>query len=106
MSLIILSLFFFLMLRRPPRTTLDRSSAASYVYNRQVDDSVLASIEYGVEHLGANLILVMGHSSCGAVKAAFTTPPGTDTGSPYINALVAEVQPLSLIHISEPTRPY
>ena len=29
------SLFFFLMIRRPPRSTLDRSSAASDVYKRQ-----------------------------------------------------------------------
>ena len=32
MSLIV----FFLMIRRPPRSTLDRSSAASDVYKRQV----------------------------------------------------------------------
>ena len=30
-----MSLFFFLMIRRPPRSTLDRSSAASDVYKRQ-----------------------------------------------------------------------
>ena len=29
--------FFFLMIRRPPRSTLDRSSAASDVYKRQVN---------------------------------------------------------------------
>ena len=29
------SFFFFLMIRRPPRSTLDRSSAASDVYKRQ-----------------------------------------------------------------------
>src|SRR5678816_3730416 len=29
-------IFFFLMIRRPPRSTLDRSSAASDVYKRQV----------------------------------------------------------------------
>ena len=29
------SYFFFLMIRRPPRSTLDRSSAASDVYKRQ-----------------------------------------------------------------------
>ena len=34
--LLICSLFFFLMIRRPPRSTLDRSSAASDVYKRQV----------------------------------------------------------------------
>ena len=33
----VLGLFFFvLMIRRPPRSTLDRSSAASDVYKRQV----------------------------------------------------------------------
>ena len=31
-------LFFFLMIRRPPRSTLDRSSAASDVYKRQVEE--------------------------------------------------------------------
>src|SRR5678815_3857302 len=31
--------FFFLMIRRPPRSTLDRSSAASDVYKRQVPAS-------------------------------------------------------------------
>ena len=30
-----LVVFFFLMIRRPPRSTLDRSSAASDVYKRQ-----------------------------------------------------------------------
>ena len=33
-------LFFFLMIRRPPRSTLDRSSAASDVYKRQDVDLV------------------------------------------------------------------
>ena len=31
-------MFFFLMIRRPPRSTLDRSSAASDVYKRQAGD--------------------------------------------------------------------
>jgi carbonic anhydrase len=30
----------------------------------------LGSIEYAVEHLGTPLIVVLGHRSCGAVKAA------------------------------------
>ena len=35
------SLVFFLMIRRPPRSTLDRSSAASDVYKRQgLDEAV------------------------------------------------------------------
>jgi carbonic anhydrase len=35
-----------------------------------VDRSVMASLEYGAEHLHIPLMVVMGHESCGAVKAA------------------------------------
>ncbi len=34
------------------------------------DNSVLGSIEYGVEHLKTPLLVVLGHSKCGAVTAA------------------------------------
>ena len=35
-----------------------------------VDKAVLGSIEYAAVHLGVNLVIVMGHESCGAVGAA------------------------------------
>ena len=35
-----------------------------------VDKSILASLEYGAEHLHIPLLVVMGHEACGAVKAA------------------------------------
>ncbi|MDD6057051.1 MAG: carbonic anhydrase [Clostridiales bacterium] len=35
-----------------------------------VDETVLGSIEYGAEHLGSPLVVVIGHSCCGAVTAA------------------------------------
>ncbi|MFX0538333.1 carbonic anhydrase [Ornithinimicrobium sp. Y1847] len=35
-----------------------------------VDDYGLASLEYAVKYLGVSLIVVLGHSGCGAVKAA------------------------------------
>lgn len=34
-----------------------------------VDKLELGSIEYAVEHLGVNLVIVLGHESCGAVGA-------------------------------------
>ena len=34
-----------------------------------IDKHVLGSVEYAVEHLGSSLVVVMGHSSCGAVTA-------------------------------------
>lgn len=54
-----------------------------------VDPLALGSIEYGLEHLGVNLLVVLGHSNCGAVKA--TVDGGEAPGS--ISAIVAKIQP-------------
>ena len=35
-----------------------------------VNNDLLASLEYGIEFLGAPLVMVLGHSACGAVDAA------------------------------------
>ncbi|MCD7954629.1 MAG: carbonic anhydrase [Lachnospiraceae bacterium] len=35
-----------------------------------VDDSTLGSVEYAAEHLGCKLVVVLGHTCCGAVGAA------------------------------------
>ncbi|MFI3114975.1 MAG: carbonic anhydrase [Clostridia bacterium] len=35
-----------------------------------VDNVVLGSVEYGIEHLGAKVVIVLGHTHCGAVSAA------------------------------------
>ncbi len=35
-----------------------------------VNDDILGSLEYACKHAGAKLIVVLGHSGCGAVKAA------------------------------------
>ncbi len=37
-----------------------------------VDDVVLGSVEYACEHLGSPLVVVVGHTSCGAVTAALS----------------------------------
>ncbi len=37
-----------------------------------MDKSQLGSVEYAVEHLGAPLVVVMGHTGCGAVGAALS----------------------------------
>ena len=51
--------------------------------------STIASIEYAVAHLGVNLIVVLGHQSCGAVTAALA---GGDNGY-NLNHLVAHIVP-------------
>jgi carbonic anhydrase len=40
------------------------------VAGNYLDEDVLSSLEYGVAVLGTPLVMVLGHSSCGAVKAA------------------------------------
>jgi carbonic anhydrase len=48
----------------------------------------LGSIEYAAEHLGSLLLLVMGHESCGAVKAACSS----DSAPGNIGAIVRDMQ--------------
>src|SRR5678809_1047966 len=42
---------FFLMIRPPPRSTLDRSSAASDVYKRQINDTRVIYVKTGTSYL-------------------------------------------------------
>jgi carbonic anhydrase len=53
------------------------------------DAIALGSIEYAAEHLGSQLLVIMGHESCGAVKAAC----GADHAPGNIDAIVKELQP-------------
>lgn len=54
-----------------------------------VDEDVLGSIEYAVEHLETPIVVVMGHSSCGAVIA---TCKGEDAPG-HISDLVRRIRP-------------
>jgi carbonic anhydrase len=55
--------------------------------------SVKGSIEYGIAELNAPLILVLGHSGCGAVKAAIQHINDKDSLPGAINGLVELVKP-------------
>lgn len=52
-----------------------------------IDDMLLGSIEYAADHLGTNLILVLGHTNCGAVNAAMC-----DGGHGYIKSITDEIK--------------
>jgi carbonic anhydrase len=49
-----------------------------------VDKSVLATLEYGAEHLHIPLLVVMGHESCGAVKAVVDNADVTGPNLEYM----------------------
>lgn len=53
------------------------------------DPATVASIEYAAAHLGSSLLVVMGHTECGAVKAAIAGAHDT----PSISELVKAIQP-------------
>jgi carbonic anhydrase len=52
------------------------------VAGNSVDVGTLGSVEYGVAVLGVKLIMVLGHSDCGAVKAAISVANGSKTYPP------------------------
>ena len=54
-----------------------------------VDEEVLGSIEYAVEHLETPLVVVMGHAACGAVTA---TCQGSDLPG-HIHDLAKRIKP-------------
>lgn len=59
--------------RVPPEIVFDQRLGDLFVIRvagNVVDDFAIGSIEYGVTVLGADLIVVLGHSNCGAVEGA------------------------------------
>jgi len=82
--------------RVPPEVVFDQKLGEIFVVRtagESLDASAIGSIEYALEHFGSNLILVMGHESCGAVEAALASLNGTDAGSPWLNKLVQDLHP-------------
>ena len=58
-----------------------------------IDEDVLGSLEYAVEHLSTSLIVVMGHSNCGAVKATESIIKNGGTAGGHIDAIVNKIKP-------------
>lgn len=62
-----------------------------------IDSSVLGSIEYAVEILDVPLIVVLGHDSCGAVKATLDALDHGKVPDGFIRSIVERVTPSILI---------
>ncbi|MFV1957760.1 MAG: carbonic anhydrase [bacterium] len=78
--------------RVPPEHVFDAGLGEIFIVRvagHVVGTSVLGSLEYAVDHLDVPLILVLGHESCGAVKAALAG--GEVHGS--IKRLVERIKP-------------
>ena len=78
--------------RVPPEVVFDQGLGDLFVVRtggNVVDDLVLGSLEYAIEHLGVRLIVVLGHQSCLAIKSAIqsASAPG------HIDRLVKLIRP-------------
>jgi carbonic anhydrase len=83
--------------RVPPEIVFDQGLGDLFVVRvagNVIDDHGLGSIEYAVDHLGARLIVVLGHQSCGAVKAAKETIAAKGKAPGHIQSLVTAIQPV------------
>jgi len=81
--------------RVPPEIILDQGLGDLFVVRvagNILNKDNLASIEFAIVNFGSNLIMVMGHQSCGAVGAALNTPKGKNAGSPSLNVLVKTIR--------------
>ncbi|WP_046258294.1 carbonic anhydrase [Streptomyces sp. WM6386] len=58
-----------------------------------LDEAVLGSVAYGVLELGIPLVLVLGHQSCGAVKAAVETDISGAQLPAHIQYLADQIRP-------------
>ncbi|HYP09751.1 MAG TPA: carbonic anhydrase [Bryobacteraceae bacterium] len=78
--------------RVPPELVFDQGLGDLFtvrVAGNVVDDAILGSLEYAVEHLHVPVILVLGHIGCGAVQA---TIAGGEPNT-HIDSLVKAIRP-------------
>jgi carbonic anhydrase len=82
--------------RVPPEIVFDQGLGDLFIVRvagNVINDEGLGSIEYSVDHLGVRLVLVLGHQSCGAVKAARETIAAKGKAPGHIESLVTAIKP-------------
>ena len=78
--------------RVPPQNIFDQGLGDLFEIRNAgnvIDDITLGSIEYGVEHANAPLIVVLGHENCGAIKAAVDGGKSSNN----ISAILDKIKP-------------
>lgn len=82
--------------RVPPELLFDQGLGDIFIVRTAgnvVDPIAVGSVEYGVEHLKAPLVVVMGHSKCGAVKSTIDTMAKGGKFEGNIGAILTKVKP-------------
>jgi len=81
--------------RVPPEILFDQGLGSLFVVRvagNIVDDAVLGSLEYAVEHLGVSLVVVLGHTGCGAVQAAISGGSPAGAIARVVDAILPAVE--------------
>ncbi len=90
--------------RVPPEIIFDQGLGDLFVIRvagNVLDEVILGTIEYAVEHLHTPLVMVLGHDKCGAVTAAVERVPINN----HVQAVVDALQPaLTLAEAQEGDR--
>jgi carbonic anhydrase len=90
--------------RVPPEIVFDEGLGDLFVVRvagNILDDMILGSMEYAAEHLHVPLIVVLGHTGCGAVTAAVS---GTAEHN-HLDLLMKALQPAVVQASKEPGDP-
>ena len=93
----------------PPEVIFDQGLNDLYVVRvagNVTDDPIIGSLEYAAEQLGVSLMVVLGHTKCGAVRAALETIYlGAETPA-HINSLVKAIEPAVQAALMKPGDPW
>jgi carbonic anhydrase len=90
--------------RVPPELVFDQGLGDMFIARtagQVIDDVVLGSLEFAVEE-GVKLLMVLGHQSCGAVKATISTIQNGGHPEGQIAALVEAIKPAVIQAESQP----
>ena len=82
--------------RVPPELVFDQGFGDLFVVRvagNVVDTDVTASVEYAIDHLDTQLIVVMGHSHCGAVTATLDHLSNPDGEPAEVVSLLYRIEP-------------
>ena len=90
--------------RVPPELIFDQGLGDLFVIRvagNILDGSVLGSIEYAAIYLEVSLVVVMGHSQCGAVGAAVKNDDDNPNAHDYLDTLIEQIRPAVKIAIAQ-----
>ncbi len=82
--------------RVPPEIVFDQKLGEMFTVRsagETLSPEAIGSMEFAIEKLGSHLLVILGHTNCGAVRSAIDTIGGTSAGSDNLDKLVQDIHP-------------